>query len=99
MDQASHDADARGLVDLYDAKWAIVHENAQRPTDGPGRLMGAHIDAALDAGKRQDEACEAFRRKYYPRAGRVIVGLRMVSVLSPKGRRGRIVYEPQRVTA
>lgn len=91
-----HDTDAQHLVDLYDEKWRIVHENAQRPTDGPGRLMGTHIDAAIAAGKRQDDACEVFRRKHYPRAGQVIVGLRMVSVLSPKGARGRIVYDPTR---
>ena len=91
-----HDTDAQRLVDLYDAKWKIIHENAQRPTDGPGRLMGSHLQAAIDAGKRQDDACEAFRRKHYPRAGQVIVGLRMVSVLSPKGQRGRIVYDPTR---
>ena len=98
MDRVRHDADARHLVDLYDAKWAIVAENAKRPTDGPGRLMGAHIDAAVDAGRRQDEACEAFRRTYYPRRARVIVGLGMVSVLSPKGRRGQVVYDGSKAT-
>ena len=95
----THDAEAQHLVDLYDEKWRIIHENAQRPTDGPGRLMGAHLQDAIDAGKRQDEACEAFRRKHYPRAGRVIVGLRIVSVHSPKGQRGRIVFDPAEARA
>ena len=46
-----------------------------------------------------EQACEAFRRRHYPRAGRVICALGMVSTLSPKGRRGRVVFEAERVDA
>ena len=87
----THDADARHLIELYDTKWAIVNVNARRAQEG--NLTGRDIDAALEAGKRQDEACEAFRRKYYPRAGRVICALGMVSTVSPKGRALRCVFD------
>lgn len=96
---SDHDADAAHLVELYDAKWAIVHENAMRPSSGPDRLTGAHLDAVLEAGRVQDEACEAFRRRYYPRRAQVCVGLRMVFTRSASGRSVQTVFDPERVAS
>ena len=93
----THDEDAQALIELHDEKWRIVNVNARRAQEG--NLTGDDIDRALDAGDRLDEACEAFRRRHYPRAGRVICALGMVSTLSPKGRRGRIVFEAERMDA
>ena len=95
MTKATHDADAARLIELHDEKWRIVSVNARRAQEG--NLTGKDIDRALDAGDRLDEACEVFRRRHYPRAGRVICALGMVSTLSPKGRRGRVVFDAERV--
>ena len=98
----THDADAARLIELYQDLRTINKRNAERcglAWDDPERLTGAHIDAAFAVSDRLDEACEVFRRRHYPRAGRVICALGMVSTLSPKGRRGRIVFEAERVDA
>ena len=81
--------DARDLVALYDERIRLTHEMAQseRPT-------GAMAQAVLNAGARLDAECEAFRRRYYPRRHRVVVGLRTVMVASRTGRSVETVYDP-----
>lgn len=72
---------ARQLVALYDERIALTKAMAQaeRPT-------GAMAQAVLDKGAELDAACEAFRRRYYPRKHRVIVGLWTVMAVSKTGR-------------
>lgn len=47
---------------------------------------GAMAQEVLDKGAELDAACETFRRRYYPRKHRVIVGLRTVMAVSRTGR-------------
>ncbi|GAA4123110.1 hypothetical protein GCM10022215_29440 [Nocardioides fonticola] len=74
--------DAERLVELYakrvDAASALAA--LERPTF-------VDVDAVLAVGRELDEACEAFRRRWAPRAGRVLVGLYCVMSISPAGRR------------
>jgi hypothetical protein len=80
--------EARRLVDLYDERIRLTHEMAQseRPT-------GAMAQAVLDKGAELDRACEAFRRRYYPRRHQVIVGLRTVMVASKTRRSVESIYD------
>ncbi len=68
------------LVALYDERVAMTKAMAQheRPT-------GQMADAILAKGAELDGACEEFRRKFYPRRHRVIVGLRSVFTVSKTG--------------
>jgi len=93
----AHDTGAQRLVDLYNEKWAIVKANAERPSTGPDRLMGTHVQAALEAGDRQDEACEEFRRKHYPTRAAVVVGAGAVYTRSATGRSVQLVFDPKAV--
>ena len=93
----THDADAAHLVELYDAMWRIHHVNARRADEST--LTGAHIGAALKAGDVLDEACEEFRRRFYPRRARVFVGLRQVMTAGASNRGVRVVFDPERVAA
>lgn len=77
----SKTTDARTLIALYDERIALTKAMAQHqyPT-------GAMAQAVLDKGAELDAACEAFRRRYYPRKHRVCVGLRTVMAVSRTGR-------------
>lgn len=83
-----HDTAARDLVRLYAERVRLTRNmaHAERPT-------GDMAVAVMDKGHELDEACEAFRRRFYPRSGRVCVGLYCVMVSSPAGRRVRTVYD------
>lgn len=80
---------AADLVKLYDRRVELARAFAQAP-----RPTGVMADAVLAAGEELDAACERFRRDYYPRRHRVIVGLRYVMVVSKTGRSREVVYEP-----
>lgn len=56
------------------------------------RLTSVEVEAALAAGRAVDEACEDFRRRFYPRAGRVITAAGEVLTISPRGARIRRVW-------
>lgn len=86
--------DAQRLLVLSDDARRIDSINAAKARTH--RLTGADLDRAISAHREVEQACEAFRRRYYPRSGAVSAALGMVSVLSPKGRRGRIVAEAAR---
>lgn len=85
---------ARGLLALKDDYYAAVRASGEAAR--ADRLTGREVDAVLSAGRTVDEACEDFRRRYFPESGRVIAALGMVCVASPKGRRTRIVYDRDR---
>ena len=86
---AEQDA-ARALVALYDERVAMTHEMANHP-----HPTGAMAQAILDKGAELDAACEEFRRRYYPRKHRVIVGLRTVMAVSRTARSIVTVYDPR----
>ncbi|HEX6514795.1 MAG TPA: hypothetical protein VF049_04430 [Nocardioidaceae bacterium] len=73
---------------LYAERLALTRDlaHAERPT-------GKDAQAVLDKGAELDAACEVFRRRFYPRSGRAVVGLYAVMVSSPGGRRTRLVYD------
>lgn len=83
--------DARRLLELSQAAVDVDHANALKAQ--AHTLTGTDLDESIAAHRECEQACEAFRRRYYPRSGRVIAALGMVSVQSPKGRNGRIVAE------
>ena len=74
---AEHRAAAAALVALYAERVAAAKSlsNNSRPT-------AADVEHVLHLGDRLDEQCEAFRRRYYPRRHRVVVGLYAVIVAS-----------------
>lgn len=84
----SKDTEARELVALYDERIALTREMARHP-----HPTGAMAQAVLDKGAELDAACEAFRRRHYPRRHRVIVGLRTVMAASRTGRSVTTVYD------
>jgi hypothetical protein len=86
--------DAQRLLELSQAAVDVDHADAVKAE--AGTLTGTDLDASIAAHRECAQACEAFRRRYYPRSGRVIAALGGVHVMSPKGRRGRIVAEVQR---
>lgn len=81
--------DARNLVRLYDEQCRMTSDLASDKE----HITGARIDAVLTKGAELTAACEAFRRRYYPRRGRVIVGLWAVSTVSKTGRSARMVLD------
>jgi hypothetical protein len=81
-------AEARSLVALYDERVAMTHEMANHP-----HPTGAMAQAIMDKGAELDAACEKFRRAYYPRKFRVIVGLRTVMWTSRTNRSIGTVYD------
>ena len=87
-------ADARALVALYDERVALTHAMANHP-----RPTGAMAQAIMDKGAELDAACEVFRRRYYPRRHRVIVGARTVMAVSRTARSIVTVYDAHEVTA
>lgn len=52
----------------------------------------ATIEASLAAHKRLDDACEAYRRRHYPRAHRIVAVFGEVFTVSKTGRSIRRVY-------
>lgn len=96
---ADHDTAARQLLELRETANRIHHENARRPSDGPDRLTGEHVDAALEAMRATHAACEAFRLRFYPRAGRIVAAGGLVLAAPPSGSRGRTVYDRATATA
>lgn len=90
----THDEDAQQLLTLSLAATDVDHDNALKAA--AGTLTGTDLDASIDAHRQVAEACEAFRRRYYPRSGGVFAASGLVCVLSPQRRRGRIVAEVTR---
>lgn len=80
---------ARLLVALYDERIALTKAMAEHP-----QPTGAMAQAIFDKSDELDAACEQFRRKFYPRKHRVIVGLRTVMAASRTGRSVTTVYDP-----
>lgn len=76
------------LVALYDERVRLTHEMANHP-----HPTGVMAQAVLDKGAELDRACAAFRRRFYPRKHRVIVGLRQVLWTSPTNRSMGLVYD------
>lgn len=74
------DAACRELAALHAAAVAADRAVALEPT----RVT---VDAALTAHRAHDAACETFRHRYYPRAGRVVAVFGEVFTVSPGGRR------------
>lgn len=77
---SAHDDAARSLVALYDERVRMTSDlaRAKRPT-------GVMAQAILDKGAELDEACEKFRRKFYPGRHRIITGLGLVCSVSRTG--------------
>lgn len=80
---------AKDLVRLYDERVALTKAMAQHPSP-----TGAMAQAVLDKGDELDVACERFRRRFYPRKHRVLVGLRTVMTASRTARSVATVYDP-----
>lgn len=87
--QADKTTAALHLIALYDERVALTHAMAEHP-----HPTGAMAQAVLDKGAELDAACEAFRRRYYPRKHRVVVGLRTVMTVSRTGRSVTTVPTP-----
>ena len=85
---------ARALVALYDERVAMTKAMAEHP-----RPTGAMAQAIMDKGAELDAACEAFRRRYYPRRHRVIVGARTVMAVSRTARSIVTVYDAHEATS
>lgn len=86
----AHDRDAAALVAMKERLYTLNHELAVLADQH--RLTGADIDRALRLGDEIDQACKAFRQRYYPRSAQVFTALGDVIVASPTGRRIRCVY-------
>ncbi|MDE9364545.1 hypothetical protein PZ938_02925 [Luteipulveratus sp. YIM 133132] len=85
--RADHDEAASYLVDLYADRVEMARQLRQQVD-----LTGADASRVTDHGEHLDAACEEFRRAFYPRAGRVCVGLYDVLVASKAGARVRNVW-------
>ncbi len=90
--RAALSADARALVALYDERRALTKAMAEadRPT-------GAMVDEIFAKGDALDAACEAFRKRYYPRKDHVIVAGRTVMACSKTRRSVTTVYDANEV--
>ena len=87
-------AAAAALVALYDERVDLAAAMAEHAS--PTRAMAT---AVLEKGAELDQACEAFRRRFFPRRYQVIVGLRQVMVCSATRRSVTTVYRPATVEA
>lgn len=87
--RAARDTDAAALVALYDERIAMTKAFAADPWPN-----GDMVREILDKGDELDTACEDFRRRYYPRAHRIVVGLRTVMATSATGSSVTTVYCP-----
>lgn len=81
-------AAARRLIELYAERVELAKDMAHSPAP-----TGAMAQEVLDKGAELDAACEAFRRRFCPTAGRVTVGLYAVMATSPKGRNTHTVLD------
>ena len=91
---SAEQAAARALVALYDERVAMTAAMARHP-----HPTGAMAQAILDKGAELDAACEVFRRRYYPRRHRVIVGARTVMAVSRTARSIVTVYDGHGATS
>lgn len=76
------------LVSLYDERRAMTKALAEheRPT-------GAMAQAVMAKGDELDAACEAYRRKHYPRRHRLFVAGRQVWRVSRTGRVAELIFD------
>lgn len=88
MTHMTETEEARNLVALYTERRRMTAEMANHP-----RPTGAMAQAVLDKGAELDAACEAFRRKHYPRKFRVVVGGYAVLWTSRTNRSIGTIYE------
>lgn len=77
----SHDDEARALMTLYDERVELTRQMSRAE-----QLTGAMVEAAIAKGDELDAACEAFRRKHYPRRFRVVSSGGEVFTVSRTGR-------------
>lgn len=87
--RAARDTAAAALVALYDERIAMTKAFASDPW-----ATSDMVRDILDKGRELDAACEDFRRRYYPRAHRIIVGLRTVMAASATGSSITTIYTP-----
>jgi hypothetical protein len=85
---ASEITAARHLVALYEERVALTKAMAEHPSP-----TGAMAQEVLDKGSELDHACEDFRRIYYPRRHRVLVGLSQVMTTSRNGRNAQLIFD------
>lgn len=78
-------SDCARLVELHAAAVTADRHVGQETTR-------ATVEASLAAHKELTDACETFRRRCYPRAGRVVAVFGEVFTVSPAGRRIVCVY-------
>lgn len=57
-----------------------------------GNMTGADLDALMKRSAQLDADTEELRRKYYPRAHKLIIGMGMASTWSKTGRSSRVVW-------
>lgn len=69
----------------------LARQNAQAA--GVDMLTGAAVDRLIAMRDQHSAACEAFRRRHFPRAGRVVAVAGAVLVVSPTARRIKTVYD------
>lgn len=79
---------AASLVSLYRQRVALTHEMAVHPAP-----TAAMADVVLAKGEELDEACESFRRQFYPKQHRVFVGLGQVWSSSRTGRSSTLLFD------
>jgi hypothetical protein len=79
------DGDAQRLVDMHAEAVRCDKRSAENTTRET-------IERSLAAHKRHDVACEAFRRRYFPRAHRVVAVFGEVFTVSRTGRSIQLVW-------
>jgi hypothetical protein len=86
----NRDAAAATLIHLKDK----FYEASQRSgcAARAGHLNRDLVQAVIDAGAAVDKAGTDFRRRFYPKAGRVVCANGEVFTVSPAGRSTRLVY-------
>lgn len=80
-------AEAEDLVRVYALRRRMTRAIAA------GELTGADVDEVLRVGAVLDAMCEAFRRRWHPRVGRVVSAGYGVYTVSPRGQRIRTVID------
>lgn len=89
----THDEAAAVLVALKQAYYDRAHEAGEAAR--VGELRRPLIESVFAASDDVDAACEDFRRRFYPRSGRVICALGSVMAVSPSGGRTRTVFDSE----
>ena len=82
------EAAARVLVELYVERCDVAGALAR-----VGRPTGAMAEACMAKGRELDEACEEFRRRFYPRRHRVVSAGYSVMVVSRAARSVDVVLD------